>query len=192
MDYEADLTGLLQAWSRGDAGALAQLAPLVHGELREVARRLLSGERPEVGWQPTDLIQESYVRLLDWKNVRWQNRAHFFAATAQMMRRVLVDLARARQSAKRGSGVAVLPLEDHDVAVPMPPVDIVALSDALETLALTNPRPSQVVELRFYGGFSVDETAQALGISPRTVLNDWNTARAWLHHEMTRPGRREH
>jgi RNA polymerase sigma-70 factor (ECF subfamily) len=185
MDHDADLTGLLQAWSRGDAGALAQLAPLVHGELRDVARRLLSGERREVGWQPTDLVQESYVRLLDWKNVRWQNRAHFFAATAQMMRRVLVDLARARQSAKRGAGASVVPIEDCDLAAPMPHVDIVALSDALETLALVNPRPSQVVELRFFGGFSVDETAEALGISARTVLNDWNTARAWLHREMT-------
>ena len=186
VDQQADLTGLLQAWSRGDASALEQLAPLVHGELRDLARRLLSGERRDVCYQPTDLVHESYVRLLDWKSVRWQNRAHFFAATARMMRRVLVDLARARHAAKRGAGVAVMRLEDQDIAAPTPHVDLVALSDALEALAVVDPRPSQVVELRFYGGFSVDETAEALGISARTVLNDWNTARAWLHREMTR------
>ena len=189
MERDADLTGLLHAWSRGDVAALEQLAPLVHGELRQAARRLLSGERRDVGCGPTDLVHESYVRLLDWKSVRWQNRAHFFAATAGMMRRVLVDLARARQSAKRGAGVAVLPLEAQDVAAPAPHVDIAALSDALETLAAASPRPAQVIELRFFGGFSVEETAETLGISPRTVLNDWNTARAWLHREMTRPGR---
>jgi RNA polymerase sigma factor (TIGR02999 family) len=192
VDQQADLTGLLQAWSRGDASALAQLAPLVHGELRDLARRLLSSERGDVCYQPTDLVHDSYVRLLDWKSVRWQNRAHFFAATARMMRRLLVDLARARHAAKRGAGVAVMRLEDQDIAAPTPHVDLVALSDALEALAVVDPRPSQVVELRFYGGFSVDETAEALGISARTVLNDWNTARAWLHREMTRQRRHEH
>jgi RNA polymerase sigma factor (TIGR02999 family) len=181
----ADLTGLLQAWSRGDAQALAELAPLVHRELRGIARRMLSGERRADGWQPTDLVQESYVRLLDWRVVRWQNRAHFFATTATMMRRVLVDAARARQAAKRGLGVEAASLDGLDLAAPEPVVDILALEDALTALAAVDPRPSQVVELRFFGGFTVEETAEALGVSVRTVINDWNTARAWLRHELT-------
>jgi RNA polymerase sigma factor (TIGR02999 family) len=180
----ADLTGLLQAWSRGDAKALEQLAPLVHLELRGVARRMLSRERQADGWQPTDLVQESYVRLLDWRGVRWQNRAHFFATTARMMRRVLVDAARARRSVKRGGGVDAISFEGLDVAAPEL-VDVLALEDALMALATVDPRPSQVIELRFFGGFSVEETAEALGVSVRTVINDWNTARAWLRHELT-------
>ena len=185
----ADVTGLLQAWSGGDAEALDQLAPLVQRELREMARRMLSSERQAVGWQPTDLVQESYVRLLDWHAVHWQNRAHFFATTARMMRRVLVDAARARQAAKRGQGVEGLSLEAEEVAAPAPGVDIVALNDALAELATLDPRPSQVVELRFFGGFSVEETAETLGVSVRTVINDWNTARAWLHHTLAKRGR---
>jgi RNA polymerase sigma-70 factor, ECF subfamily len=185
----ADVTGLLQAWSGGDAEALDQLAPLVQRELREMARRMLSSERQAVGWQPTDLVQESYVRLLDWHVVHWQNRAHFFATTARMMRRVLVDAARARQAAKRGQGVEGLSLEAVEVAAPAPGVDVVALNDALAELATLDPRPSHVVELRFFGGFSVEETAETLGVSVRTVINDWNTARAWLHHALAKRGR---
>lgn len=181
----ADLTGLLQAWSRGDTEALEQLAPLVHLELRGVARRMLSRERQADGWQPTDLVQESYLRLLDWRVVRWQNRDHFFATTAKMMRRVLVDAARARGAVKRGHGVTPSALGGLDVAALEPLVDVLALEDALTALATVDPRPSQVVELRFFGGFSVEETAEALGVSVRTVINDWNTARAWLRHELT-------
>jgi RNA polymerase sigma-70 factor (ECF subfamily) len=184
----ADVTGLLRAWSDGDAEALAQLAPLVHRELRGIARRLLSGERLAIGWQPTDLVQESYVRLLDWHAVHWQNRAHFFATTARMMRRVLVDAARARQAVKRGQGVEALTSASAQVAAPTLGLDIVALNDALDALAVIDPRPSQVVELRFFGGYSVEETAETLGVSPRTVINDWNAARAWLHHELTKRG----
>ncbi len=183
-DPGADLTGLLQAWSRGEADALDHLAPLVHRELREMARRLLSRDRGVAGVQPTDLVHESYVRLLDWRTVRWANRAHFFSTTARMMRRVLVDQARARQSAKRGGGVSDLTLDDADFAAPEPSVDVVALENALEALAAIDSRPSQVVELRFFGGFSVEETAEALGVSVRTVINDWNTARAWLYREL--------
>jgi RNA polymerase sigma-70 factor (ECF subfamily) len=186
----ADLTGLLQAWSRGEAEALAQLAPLVHRELRDIARRMLSGERQLDGWQPTDLVQESYVRLLDWRVVRWQNRAHFYATTATMMRRVLVDAARARRAAKRGCGVEAASLDGVDIAAPEPLVDILALEDALTSLAAVDPRPSRVIELRFFGGFSVEETAEALGVSVRTVINDWNTARAWLRHALTTQGSR--
>lgn len=184
MKADADLTGLLQAWSGGDAEAFDHLAPLVHLELRQMARRLLSGERSAAGWQPTDLVQESYVRLLDWRTVRWANRAHFFATTARMMRRVLVDEARARQAAKRGGGAGELALDGADVAAPEPALDIVALAGALEALAAIDPRPSQVVELRFFGGFSIEETAEALGVSARTVTSDWNTARAWLYREL--------
>jgi RNA polymerase sigma-70 factor (ECF subfamily) len=184
-----DMTGLLRAWSDGDAEALEQLAPLVHRELRGIARRLLSGERLAIGWQPTDLVQESYVRLLDWHAVHWQNRAHFFATTARMMRRVLVDAARARQAVKRGPGVEALTPEWSQVAGPVLGVDVVALHDALEALAEIDSRPSQVVELRFFGGYSVEETAETLGVSARTVITDWNAARAWLRHELTKRDR---
>ena len=185
MEQNADLTGLLQAWSRGEPEALEQLAPLVHRQLREMARRLLSRERAAGDWQPTDLVHESYLRLLDWHVVRWQNRAHFFSTTARMMRHALVDAARTRLAAKRGQGAAVVSL-DSDLAAPGPHVDLVALDDALAGLALVEPRPSKVIELRFFGGFSVDETAEALGISRRTVINDWNTGRAWLYRELSK------
>jgi RNA polymerase sigma factor (TIGR02999 family) len=184
----ADVTGLLHAWSRGDPAALQQLAPLVHRELREMARRLLAGERRGAQWRPTELVQESYVRLLDWRTVHWQNRAHFFATTARMMRRVLVDAARARHAAKRGDGIAGVALHEADIAAPSPGLDIVALNDALAELATLAPRPSQVIELRFFGGFSVEETAEALDVSVRTVINDWNTARAWLRHALRTRG----
>jgi RNA polymerase sigma factor (TIGR02999 family) len=179
-----DLTDLLQAWSRGEPEALSALAPLVHQELREIARRMLSGERDDHRWRPTELVQESYLRLLDWQNVRWENRAHFFATVAGMMRRVLVDAARARRAAKRGDGLDPVPLDGIDVAAAGPHVDVVALAEALDRLVAINPRSSQVVELRFFGGFSVEETAEALGVSVRTVINDWNTARAWLRCEL--------
>jgi RNA polymerase sigma factor (TIGR02999 family) len=181
----ADLTGLLQAWSRGDEKALERLAPLVHRELREMARRILAGERRDGRLQPTELVQESYLRLLEWQTVQWQNRAHFFATAARMMRRVLVDAARARQSAKRGGAAPVVQLEPDSVAAPSPPVDLVMLGEALDALAAIEPRASQVVEMRFFGGFTVEETAEALAISPRTVINDWNTARAWLFSRLS-------
>ena len=186
---QADLTGLLQAWSDGDSDALATLVPLVHQELRELARRILLEERRDGRWRPTELVQESYLRLLDWRAVRWQNRAHFFATTARMMRRVLVDAARARRAIKRGEGIDAVPLDGVDVAASAPPLDMVALEEALETLATVNPRASQIVELRFFGGFSVEETAETLEISVRTVINDWNTARGWLYRELSTQGR---
>ena len=180
-----DLTGLLQAWSGGDARALAELTALVHDELREIARRLLAGERRDGRWRPTELVQESYLRLLDWRAVHWQNRAHFFATAARMMRRVLVDDARARRAAKRGDGILPVPLDGVDVAADQASVDLVALAEALDALAVIHPRASQVVELRFFGGFTVEEAADALSISVRTVINDWNTARAWLYRELS-------
>jgi len=189
VESGADLTGLLQAWSRGEPEALERLAPLVNAELRQIARRLLSREGQLPGWQATDLLHEAYVRLLDWRVVRWQSRGQFFATTARMMRRVLVDAARARRAAKRGQGAGAVRFDSRAHSVPGPSVDIVALADALDALAELEPRPAQVVELRFFGGFSVEETAEALSISPRTVINDWNTARAWLARELRREAR---
>ena len=190
MISDPDLTGLLQAWSKGDRDALAVLATVVHQDLRVIARRLLADERRDGRWRPTELVQESYLRLLDWRAVNWHNRAHFFATAARMMRRVLVDAARSRSANKRGEGIDAMPLDGVDVAAPMPLSDLVALEAALEALALVNPRASQIVELRFFGGFSNEETAETLGISVRTVINDWNTARGWLYRELSTPGRR--
>ena len=185
MTKPPDLTGLLQAWSDGDAGALAILVPLVDRELRQLARHILSEERRDGRWRPTELLQESYLRLLDWRAVRWQNRAHFFATTARMMRRVLVDAARARRRIKRGEGIDPIPLEGIDVAASDVHGDLLAIEDALDALSAVNRRASQVVELRFFGGFTVEETAEALDVSVRTVINDWNAARAWLFHELS-------
>jgi RNA polymerase sigma factor (TIGR02999 family) len=180
-----DVTGLLQAWMQGDPVALAELASLVHYELRQMAKRMLAGERAAYAWQPTDLINESYLRLLGWRDVEWKNRAHFFATTAKMMRRVLVDAARTRQAMKRGAGEAPLPIGGLDVAAPGATVDVIALESALAELAALDPRPAQVVEMRFFGGFSVEETADAIGVTTRTVINDWNTARAWLYERLS-------
>jgi RNA polymerase sigma factor (TIGR02999 family) len=187
MESPPDLTGLLQAWGRGDSAALAELARLVQRELREIARRMLAGERREGRWQPTELVQEAYLRLLDWRGVHWHNRAHFFSTAAGMMRRALVDAARARQAVKRDGGSPPLPLDTDAVPAGGPDVDLVALTDALDALSASSLRAAQVVELRFFGGFSVEETAETLGVSVRTVINDWNTARAWLRHRLAGP-----
>ena len=178
------ITGLLQAWTGGDEHALGELTPVVYRELRAVARRYMAGERPGHTLQATALINEAYIRLIDWKNVRWQNRAHFFAVCAGMMRRILVDSARARGYAKRGGGVRPIPLEDSMVISPERDREILALDDALSRLVAVDERKSKVVELRFFGGLSVDETAEILKVSRRTVINDWNLAKAWLYREM--------
>lgn len=185
MDKDPDLTGLLQAWSNGDPDALAVLATVVHQDLRDIARRILADERRDGRWRPTELIQESYLRLLDWRAVQWQNRAHFFATVARMMRRVLVDAARARRAVKRGEGADAVPLHEIDVPAAAPDIDILAIEEALEELAKVNPRACQIVELRFFGGFSNEEAAEALAVSVRTVINDWNTARAWLFQALS-------
>lgn len=184
MQAKSDLTALLRAWSEGEESALQQLAPLVQCELREMARRLLTRERDD-GLQPTELVHECYLRLLEWRAVRWQNRAHFFTTTARMMRRVLVDEARARRAVKRGGDFNHVLVDADSVAVPESAVDLVAVADAVEALAAISPRASQVVELRFFGGCSIDETAEALDLSPRTVVNDWNSARAWLRNHLS-------
>jgi RNA polymerase sigma factor (TIGR02999 family) len=176
-----DITSLLRVWSRGDELAFEQLVPLVYDELHRLALRYLSGERRNITLQPTALVNEVCLRLLGWNEVRWKNRGHFFGVSAQMMRRVLVDIARRRNADRRGGvGAVRVPLDHIDVAAPELDADLVAVDDALEWLAAVDSRKARVVELRFFGGLSVEETAQALGVSPRTVHKDWAFARAWL------------
>jgi RNA polymerase sigma factor (TIGR02999 family) len=179
-----NITRLLVAWGQGDQAALETLAPLVQQELHRVAARQMAGERRGHILQPTALVNEAYVRLVDWKNVQWQNRAHFFGVAARIMRRILVDAARARGRAKRGGDVLQVSLADiPDVAMPATQ-DLVALDDALKTLEALDPRQSQVVELRFFGGLSLEEAAEALKVSVGTVRRDWSLAQAWLYREL--------
>jgi RNA polymerase sigma-70 factor (ECF subfamily) len=181
-----DITNLLRVWSDGDERAFERLIPLVYDELHRMALRSLAGERSNVSIQATGLVNEVCLRLLGWDQVRWQNRGHFFGVSAQMMRRVLVDIARRRQAERRGGAAVVhVPLDRIDVACNEPDAEVVAVDDALERLAAHDPRKARVVELRFFGGLSIDETAQALGVSPRTVQNEWAFARAWLYRELT-------
>jgi len=177
-----DVSTLLRAWSGGDQSALDKLAPIVYDELRRLARHYLSGERSGHSLQATALVNEAYLRLVDYKRMRWENRAHFFAVSAQLMRRILVDHAR-RHNLKRGGGVPHIALEDTAV-VDGRPENLVELDDAMQALAHIDPRKAQVVELRFFGGLSVEETAEVLKVSPVTVMRDWSTARAWLYREM--------
>jgi RNA polymerase sigma factor (TIGR02999 family) len=179
------VTQLLIAWSDGDEAALEQLTPLVHAELHRLAKRYMAQERPGHTLQTSALINEAYVRLIDWKNVKWQNRAHFFGVSAQLMRRILVDHARSRHYIKRGGEALKVSLsEAADVATERS-TDLVALDEALERLASLDSRKSQIVELRFFGGLSVEETAEALRISPRTIMREWGLAQAWLHRELS-------
>ncbi len=174
-----DVTMLLNAWSDGKQDALDELMPLVYQELRKLARSYLRAERPEHTLQPTALVNEAYLRLVDQRNVRWQNRRHFFGIAAQLMRRILVDHARKRQSEKRGGGEALIPFEEAK-GVPVKARDLVALDDALKDFATIDPRSAKIVELRQFGGLSIDETAEVLEISPATVKRDWTLAKAWL------------
>jgi RNA polymerase sigma-70 factor, ECF subfamily len=187
-DREAggEITRLLQVWSGGDEVAFEQLIPLVYDELHRMALRYLAGERSTVSLQATALVNEVCLRLLGWDQVRWENRGHFFGVSAQMMRRVLVDIARRRRADRRGGARAVrVPLEGIDVAAVEPDADLVAINEALEKLATEDSRKARVVELRFFGGLSMEETAQALGISLRTAHTDWAFARAWLYRALT-------
>jgi RNA polymerase sigma factor (TIGR02999 family) len=181
-----ELTALLRSWSDGDERAFDELLPIVYDELHRMALRYLAGERSDVSLQPTALVNEVCLRLLGWDQARWQNRGHFFGVSAQMMRRVLVDIARRRRAERRGGGEAVrIPLEDVEIAADDRRGDLVALDEALERLAVEDPRKARVVELRFFGGMSLEETAQAVGISVRTAQNDWTFARAWLYRALT-------
>ena len=180
-----DITTVLRVWSDGDERAFERLIPLVYDELHRMALRYLAGERSNVSLQATGLVNEVCLRLLGWDQVRWQNRGHFFGVSAQMMRRVLVDIARRRQAERHGGGVIHVALDRIDVARDEPDAEVVAVDDALERLAAHDPRKVRVVELRFFGGLSMEETAQALGVSVRTAQNDWAFARAWLYRELT-------
>jgi len=181
-----DVTGLLLAWSRGDEAALEALIPIVHLELRRLARRQMRGERDGHTLQTTALVNELYLRLVDVSRVRWQDRAHFFAMAARLMRRVLVDHARARRYQKRGGNAVRVPLTETEPIAGDRRADLVALDDALTALASFDERKGRVVELRFFGGLNVAETAEALGVSVETVARDWRLAKAWLHKELTR------
>jgi RNA polymerase sigma-70 factor, ECF subfamily len=181
-----EVTRLLRAWSDGDADAFDRVLPLVYAELHRMAARYLVGERSTISLQTTALINEVCVRLLGWDPVRWQNRGHFFGVSARMMRRVLVDVARRRRAERRGGPNAIhVPLESIDLAAREPTVDLLAVDSALRLLAVEDPRKAQVVELRFFGGLSAEETAEALRISVRTVHTDWALARAWLYRTLT-------
>ena len=183
MSPEGDVSVLLRAWSDGDQNALDQLTPIVYDELRRLARYYLHRERPDHSLQATALVNEAYLRLVDYKRMRWGNRAHFFAVSAQLMRRILVDHAR-HHNLKRGGGVEHVALEDTAVVGGGRAENLVVLDDALQALARMDARKARVVELRFFGGLSVEETAEVLQISSITVMRDWSTARAWLYREM--------
>ena len=178
---QKSITQLLVAWSDGDRAALDELVPLVHSELRRIARNYMRGERKDHTLQTTALINEAYVRLVDQKHVRWQNRAHFLAIASQLMRRILVDYARRRQYQKRGAGAIQVTLAEVESFSDNRTPDLVALDEALTSLAEIDPRRSRVVELRFFGGLSIEETAEVLKVSPTTVERDWTVAKAWLH-----------
>jgi RNA polymerase sigma factor (TIGR02999 family) len=179
------ITQLLVDWSNGRQEALAELLPVVYGELRRVARRSLRRERSNHTLSGTALVNEVYLRLVDQTAVRWENRAHFFGIAANLMRQILVQHARRHQTAKRGGGQCLLALDEAAVLPTERPVDLVGLDEALSNLAERDARKGRIVELRFFGGLSTEETAQVLGISPRTVKREWRLAKAWLYHELT-------
>jgi RNA polymerase sigma-70 factor, ECF subfamily len=179
-----DVTGLLLAWGTGDEAALEQLVPLVHAELRRIARRCMVGERKGHSLQATALVNEAYLRLIDVQHVNWQNRAHFLAMSARLMRRILVDYARSKGYQKRGGGAVKVTFDEGLPVVGGRDQDLVAVDDALEALAKIDERKGRVVELRFFGGLSVEETATVLKVSPETVMRDWKLAKAWLLREL--------
>ena len=180
-----EITQLLQAWRQGDEGALEKLTPQVYRELHRAAKRCMARERDGHTLQTTALINELYLRLSDLKLIDWQNRGHFFALCARQMRRILTDQARARQSHKRGSGAHPVLLDVALVVAPQASADLVAVDDALNQLAKVDERKSHVVEMRFFGGLSVEETAEVLKVSPETVMRDWRLAKAWLLRELS-------
>lgn len=185
-ESQQQITERLIAWGSGETSALDDVMRAVYQELRRMADHYLRLERPDHTLQPTALVHEAYLRLIDQRKVSWQNRAHFFGVAAQMMRRILVDHARTKQRGKRGGAARKLSLDEVMNLSQGRAADLVALDDALKALAEIDPRKSQVVELRFFGGLNVEETAEVLDVSPQTVLRDWKMAKAWLYQEMTR------
>ncbi len=180
----SQVTQLLIKWSDGDKAALDQLIPLVHSELRRIARRYMRRQSPEHTLETSALINEAYLRLVDQQSVEWKNRAHFFAASAQIMRNILIDHARKYRYAKRGAGAPKIELDEAAVIPEQRAAEFVALDDALSELATVDPRKSQIVELRFFGGLNIEETAEVMKISPATVQREWRAARAWLQRAM--------
>ena len=182
------VTALLMEWRGGDERAVEKLLPLVHDELRRIAKRHMAGERPGHVLQATALVNEAYLRLIDVRRVQWQDRAHFFAMAARVMRRVLVDVARSQKNQKRGGALHRVTFHQNLRVASETPEDVIAIDEALRSLATQYERKSQVVELRFFGGLSVQETAEVLKISQETVMRDWKFAKNWLMRELSRPG----
>ena len=178
------VTGLLVAWGKGDEAALEQLVPLVERELHRIAKRCMAGERAGHSLQATALVNEAYLRLVDVQHVNWQDRAHFLAMSARLMRRILVDWARSKQYQKRGGGAVRVTFDDALAVTDERNHDLIAIDEALQALATFDERKSRVIELRFFGGLSVEETASVLNVSPDTVMRDWKLAKAWLLREM--------
>jgi RNA polymerase sigma factor (TIGR02999 family) len=183
-----DVTALLAKWSGGDKAALEELMPLVYGELKRLAGSYLRRERQDHTLQSAALVNEAYMRLVDQSRVRWQNKSHFFGIAAQMMRRILVDHARGQKAAKRGSGVEVLELNEAVAQAQKQSIDLLGLDEALNMLAKMDAQQSRIIELRFFGGLSIEETAEVLQISPATVKRDFAAARAWLYRAVTTRG----
>jgi RNA polymerase sigma-70 factor (ECF subfamily) len=182
-----EITQLLIAWENGDESALETLVPLIHAELYRLAKGYLGRERPDHLLQPTALVNEAYIRLIDWKNIRWQNRAHFFGVSAQLMRHILVDFARQRPRNAEGA-VLHLTLNEELIIGNRKSAEIVALDEALNELAKLDPRKSRIVELRYFGGLSVEETAEVLKISVATLMREWTKAKMWLYRELSKTG----
>ena len=180
-----DLTQLLIDWSHGDQAALDKLIPVVDQELRRLAHRYMNRERPGHTLQTTALVNEAFVRLVN-RNVQWQSRTHFFGIAAQLMRTILVDHARSHACAKRGGGAAKLELDEAMVVSSQKAAEVVALDDALKQLALIDPQQSRIVELRFFGGLTIEEVAEVMRLSPATIKREWSTAKAWLYHELSK------
>ena len=180
------ITQLLQSWNEGDLGAIEKLVPLVYDELHRLAQRYMCDEQPDHTLQATALVNEAYLRLVDSSHANWESRTHFFGVCAQVMRRILVDWARSRHALKRGGDVRALDLDEALAVAKQPGTDLVAVDDALTALSAVDPRKGQVVELRFFGGLSVKETAEVLKVSPETVQRDWKLAKSWLRRELSR------
>jgi RNA polymerase sigma factor (TIGR02999 family) len=186
MTQTHELTQLLVDWSNGDRAALDKLMPLIDEELRRLAHRYMTRERAGHTLQTTALVNEAFLRLVNRKNLQWQNRAHFFGIAAQLMRTILVDHARSHASAKRGGGARKLELDEAMVVSQQKASEVIALDDALNQLALLDPQQSRIVELRFFGGLTVEEAAEVLQVSPATIKREWSTAKAWLYHELAK------
>ena len=181
-----EVTQLLIEWSSGDRAALDKLMPLIHQELRRMAHRYMSRERPGHTLQTTALVNEAYLRLINRKDVHWQNRIHFFAIAAELMRTILVDHARSHAYAKRGGGTRKISLDEAVMVSQERAAEVVALDDVLKELTKIDPQQSRVVELRFFGGLTIEETAEVLGLSPATIKREWSTAKAWLYNELAK------